>query len=136
MARVCFPLHLIFVAEHANSAIYRCWCKANFHYFRYNVRRNAKAVYKEHAAIVRGAAPKDRYLEYDVSQGWGPLCQFLGVPVPLEEFPSGNVAEEFHKRIEACMKPRFMRSAQNIGILAVTTIVAVGYAWVNVGELL
>lgn len=30
---------------------------------------------------------KDQLLEYDVRDGWGPLCKFLGVPVPSEPFP-------------------------------------------------
>ncbi len=29
-------------------------------------------------------------LEFDVTRGWGPLCEFLGKPVPKEPFPWKN----------------------------------------------
>lgn len=33
-------------------------------------------------AAVRASVPKDRLAEYNVTQGWKPLCDLLGVPVP------------------------------------------------------
>lgn len=36
--------------------------------------------------------PKDQLLEMDLSEGWEPLCKFLGVPVPDEPFPRANDA--------------------------------------------
>jgi len=39
-------------------------------------------------AEVRKAVPADQLLEYNVSQGWEPLCEFLGKPVPDEPFPN------------------------------------------------
>nr|ADN06237.1 hypothetical protein [Passalora arachidicola] len=111
-------------------AVYRCWWYINDHYFRHNIRRNAFDIYKEHAALVRGAAkPADasgNFLEYDVTQGWGPLCAFLGAKVPDVEFPMGNVAEEFHKRVEGSMKPRFVRSVRNL-VIMVGSVVGLGW---------
>ena len=37
----------------------------------------------------------DRLLVFEVSQGWEPLCKFLGVPVPKGPFPRSNNREEF-----------------------------------------
>jgi hypothetical protein len=37
----------------------------------------------------------DRLLVYEISWGWKPLCDFLGVPVPAEPFPHRNTTEEF-----------------------------------------
>lgn len=37
--------------------------------------------------------PKSQLLEYDVRDGWEPLCKFLNVPVPNEPFPRENDSE-------------------------------------------
>ena len=34
--------------------------------------------------------PKERLLVYDLKEGWGPLCEFLEVPVPDKPFPHKN----------------------------------------------
>lgn len=57
-------------------------------------------------ASVRGAARADRFPKYDPSQGWEPRREFFGVPVPKEEFSTGNVANEFHQNMEGCVQPR------------------------------
>ena len=40
------------------------------------------------------ALPSDRLLVYSPREGWEPLCDFLGVPVPGEPFPRVNSREE------------------------------------------
>ena len=52
-------------------------------------------IYKRHNAEVRKAIPPERLLIYHVSDGWGPLCDFLGVAVPEGETPKVNSREEF-----------------------------------------
>jgi len=42
---------------------------------------------------VREWVPKDRLLEYDVRQGWEPLCEFLEAPIPEKPFPHLNVGK-------------------------------------------
>lgn len=44
---------------------------------------------------VRAAVPEDRLLVFDVKQGWNPLCDFLGLPVPEATFPRSNDRSEF-----------------------------------------
>ena len=39
---------------------------------------------------VKSEVPSDRLLVFQVKEGWGPLCQFLGVSVPEEPFPNVN----------------------------------------------
>ena len=53
-------------------------------------------LFEDHNAAVRAETPPERVLVYSVSQGWDPLCAFLGVPVPPTPFPRVNSAEEFH----------------------------------------
>lgn len=53
-------------------------------------KAKSREVYQEHYALVRSLVPKDRILEYRMGDGWGPLCEFLGKPVPDVEFPHEN----------------------------------------------
>ncbi|MCV2868482.1 hypothetical protein OEW28_07560 [Defluviimonas sp. WL0002] len=46
-------------------------------------------------AEVREAIPEDRLLVFDVAEGWAPLCDFLGVPVPKVPFPRTNDRRDF-----------------------------------------
>ncbi len=57
-----------------------------------------REAYDRHHAWVRAEAPPDRLLEWQPGDGWEPLCERLGVPVPDEPFPHSNSTEDFHKR--------------------------------------
>jgi hypothetical protein len=61
------------------------------------------AAYERHNAAVRATVPSSRLLEWNVAQGWEPLCERLEVPVPDEAFPWTNTTEEFrtHNRLGA-----------------------------------
>ncbi len=48
-----------------------------------------------HNDAVRAAIPAQQLLEFEVKDGWGPLCDFLGVAAPDEPFPRSNDREEF-----------------------------------------
>jgi Sulfotransferase domain len=54
---------------------------------------------QRHEEEVRADVPSDRLLVWSVKEGWGPLCQFLELPVPAEEFPHINDRTEFLNRI-------------------------------------
>lgn len=59
------------------------------------------SVYKAHNAEVRAAIPAERLLIYHVADGWGPLCDFLGLAVPEGSTPKVNSREEFGAHIAA-----------------------------------
>ncbi len=59
----------------------------------------AIGVLEMHNAEVERAIPADRLLVYEVSQGWAPLCQFLGVPTPDAPFPKVNTTVDFVDRL-------------------------------------
>ncbi|HEY2070567.1 MAG TPA: sulfotransferase [Rhizomicrobium sp.] len=61
-------------------------------------KENVIAVYKRHNAEVKATLPASRLLVYDTPQGWRPLCEFLGKPVPAADFPRTNSTEEFRAR--------------------------------------
>lgn len=55
------------------------------------------AAYEAHNQEVRDGVPADRLLEFDVAQGWAPLCAFLGVAVPDDPFPNVNDTATFRQ---------------------------------------
>jgi hypothetical protein len=50
--------------------------------------------FKRHNDEVIGSVPRERLLVFDVRESWGPLCEFLGVPVPIAPFPRANSRDE------------------------------------------
>jgi len=67
---------------------------------RFEDRAYAIEVFNRHIEEVKRAVPKDRLLVYEVSEGWRPLCSFLGVEIPENQpFPHLNDAAEFQARI-------------------------------------
>jgi hypothetical protein len=55
--------------------------------------------FRRHSEEVQATIPAERLLIYEANQGWGPLCRFLGVPVPAEPYPSENSRAEFIARV-------------------------------------
>lgn len=55
----------------------------------------APQAFQAHYELVRRMVPNERLLEYKVQEGWKPLCDFLGVDVPDEDFPRVNDAKQF-----------------------------------------
>jgi hypothetical protein len=51
--------------------------------------------FRRHNEAVTAAIFKDRLLVYEVGQGWEPLCEFLGLPVPDAPFPHVNTRADF-----------------------------------------
>jgi len=54
--------------------------------------------FNRHNSKVRQTVPPEKLLEFDVKEGWGPLCAFLNVPIPDVPFPHTNTREEFQGR--------------------------------------
>lgn len=85
--------------------------------------------FDEHYALVRRLVPRDRLLEWHPSQGWGPVCEFLDLPVPAKEFPhictsDGNV------RIHASTYWRRWQHVVQKGVQTVSFIgLTVGGIW-------
>ncbi len=62
---------------------------------RFADKQHALDVYQRHVDAVVARVPADQLLVYEIGQGWEPLCEFLGVPVPDEPFPHLNDTASF-----------------------------------------
>ncbi len=71
--------------------------------------------FRDHYALIRAKVPKDRLLEFNPKDGWGPLCKHLGRKVPEEPYPHVNHSPSFF----AVHKALWWRTARK----AVRTIV-------------
>ena len=61
--------------------------------------------FRRHTEAVIAGMPKDRLLVFNVAEGWGPLCAFLGVPAPDMPYPRENSTREFQTRVAAGQMP-------------------------------
>jgi hypothetical protein len=59
----------------------------------------AKAAYERHNAEVRVGVRSERLVEWRPGDGWGPLCDALGVGVPDVDFPHVNTTAEFQAMV-------------------------------------
>lgn len=67
---------------------------------REEFRENARAVYIDHYKTIREVTPPERLLNFRLVQGWEPLCEFLGKPVPDVPFPHSNDTQAYHDQLE------------------------------------
>ena len=58
------------------------------------------ATFHAHEANVKATIPPERLLVHSAKDGWGPLCAFLEVPVPLTPYPRTNSKEEFFQHMK------------------------------------
>ena len=63
---------------------------------RFEDKEYAIGVFERHVEEVKRRVPSEKLLVYSVKQGWGPLCEFLGVQEPEgEPFPHLNDTRSF-----------------------------------------
>jgi hypothetical protein len=61
-------------------------------------------VFNDHHEEVKNYVPANKLLVFDVSEGWEPLCKFLGVEVPEESLPHTNKKEDFATMVGQLMQ--------------------------------
>jgi hypothetical protein len=55
--------------------------------------------FERHNDAVRRGIPASRLLEWTPDDGWEPICDRLGLPVPAEPFPVTNTTAEFREML-------------------------------------
>ena len=63
--------------------------------------------FQAHIEEVRNTIPASRLLVFEVKEGWGPLCEFLGLPEPDGDFPAINDAQATKEIIRKIMDEGF-----------------------------
>lgn len=71
---------------------------------QYQNEARAIEIFNQHNLQVKKIVPPDRLLIYRVTEGWLPLCEFLGAVVPDEPFPKSNNRAEFVSSAPEWMK--------------------------------
>lgn len=84
-----------------------------------------KKAFVEHSEYIRTNTSPGLLLEYQVQQGWEPLCKFLGKEVPACEFPRSNDRDSFWK---GC-RSRDARIAKAFATKALLVVVVGGTVW-------
>ncbi|TWU71758.1 hypothetical protein ED733_001693 [Metarhizium rileyi] len=84
-----------------------------------------KDVFRRHYKEVRSLVHKDRLLEYTITDDWGPLCEFLGEPVPKDvSFPRINDNSDFVSR----SRRRNRNQMKNVALRVLVWFVAILFA--------
>ena len=81
----CTFLNLLSKSDYYNtSAEPELWTRESF-----------SRAYRSHYEHVRSVVPADRLLDFHITDGWGPLCEFLGKELPPADmpFPHFNASE-------------------------------------------
>jgi hypothetical protein len=68
---------------------------------RFEDRSHAIEVFVRHNEEVKRREPAEKLLVFEVKEGWGPLCEFLGVAEPDKPFPRLNDAAQMRRGIKA-----------------------------------
>jgi hypothetical protein len=89
---------------------------------RFEDEAYAIEVFERHNEEVRRRVPQERLLTYEVSEGWGPLCEFLGVDEPEEPFPRLNDTAEMRRRLRT-VRAISVAASVVLGVLAVLALV-------------
>lgn len=66
---------------------------------------HAKQVFRAHNQAVIDDIEKSRLLVYQAGDGWEPICHFLEVPVPDEDFPHLNDRTWYRSRARISAQP-------------------------------
>jgi hypothetical protein len=64
-----------------------------------------KKAFVAHNEAVKALFPASKLLVFQVKEGWGPLCEYLGVAVPDEPFPRTNDRGEFWDLVQPALAP-------------------------------
>ncbi|KAI1151989.1 hypothetical protein F4825DRAFT_337404 [Nemania diffusa] len=94
-----------------------------------DIEANARATYGRYFETVRQMVPPERRLEYNMDDGWEPLCAFLGKEIPDIPFPRLNVRRSRTETPEARRKRKMKKTAKKVVplVFALLGVVAAVY---------
>lgn len=81
--------------------------------------------YLDHNAHVRTLVSKEKFLEFQVGEGWGPLCRFLGHPEPDIPYPNINAGDWTAKFTQVVYRQILIGKAKKALPIVVAVLVAI-----------
>lgn len=84
-----------------------------------------KQCFEDFNEEVRKTVPKERLLEFNIKDGWGPLCKFLDLPKPNEPFPFVNTTEEIEKKTNKMIYISTVKCGTLLSMLLLSAVVLV-----------
>lgn len=87
----------------------------------------ARRAHREFFEEVRRIVPAERRLEFRLKDGWEPLCEFLGKPVPDVPFPRLNSMDDLNTKVASQMRTAWLV----LGSLAGGVSAVVWYAFLR-----
>lgn len=79
-------------------------------------KENVIACYKAWVEDVKSNCPPDKLLVFEVSEGWDPLCSFLGKSVPIVPFPNVNDTAAFQSHVNGATIGGYVLGSIMLGI--------------------
>ncbi|MGB0522590.1 MAG: sulfotransferase family protein [Flammeovirgaceae bacterium] len=67
---------------------------------KFEDKQAAIEIYLQHNEQVKKTVPAEQLLVFQVTEGWQPLCTFLGEPTPDIPFPRSHQRETFNKKMD------------------------------------
>lgn len=97
-------------------------------YIPYPVRRDGHLFHEKHYGILEQLCQEQGrpYLKWNISDGWEPLCKFLGKPVPDVPFPKGNPGANYASKRSGIITERTWRAHRNMACTAAFTVLGAG----------
>lgn len=76
--------------------------------------REGSCPYERHYREIRATAPPEQLLDFQLKEGWEPLCRFLGKDVPDVSAPHVNEAAEYARHIRKSRNNALKRLAKKL----------------------
>ena len=103
-------------------------------FFYGDFEKRGKERFHEYYKEIRSLVPPGQLLEFRVSSGWRPLCEYLGRPVPSTPFPRSNDTEYFVHRCRTQNRKQMMNvlfRALVVGVPVLATAISATMAYTH-----
>eukprot|EP00091_Calanus_sinicus_P016739 TRINITY_DN3626_c0_g1_i3.p1 TRINITY_DN3626_c0_g1~~TRINITY_DN3626_c0_g1_i3.p1 ORF type:complete len:130 (-),score=22.40 TRINITY_DN3626_c0_g1_i3:74-463(-) len=95
-------------------------CDVGFHEAIERGPEAAEKFFKDWEAEVRRVVPAEKLLVASAKEGWAPLCKFLGLPIPENDYPRVNDTASIKRMI------RSVKILNGVVFYIIPTSIAVG----------
>lgn len=98
----------------------------------FDFARNGKEWYARHYAAIEEELRREgrEWVDWEVKDGWAPICGLLGEEVPSREFPNENASGGFDKRRAVVHGKRVERAEAKKNMAAIVgSVLAGGLVW-------